>query len=274
MRIEGREVYDSDVFHPLPSEWGVEVYRTQVGSGIHGVTIKDHDDRDEMGICIERPSFLLGLGSFEQWIYRTQPEGVRSGKGDLDLTVYSLRKWTKLAMAGNPTVLMPLFVPDSEVVVDSDVGRGLRNKPERFLSRRVADRFLGYMVAQRERMLGLRGKRTNRPELVAEFGYDTKFAYHMLRLGIQGIELLDTGRITLPMPRQDREYLLRVRRGEVSKVDVLHMSGQLEKLLREQGESADLPPAPDYSAINRWLIETYQRTWAHSYPKWMRDERR
>ena len=36
---------------------------------------------------------------------RTQPEGVRSGPGDLDLIVYSLRKWMRLALTGNPTVL-------------------------------------------------------------------------------------------------------------------------------------------------------------------------
>jgi hypothetical protein len=44
------------------------------------------DDRDEMGICVEPPEYL-GLSHFEQYLYRTQPEGHRSGPGDLDLTV-------------------------------------------------------------------------------------------------------------------------------------------------------------------------------------------
>lgn len=47
------------------------------------------------------------------------------------------------------------------------------------------------------------GAQTNRPELVAEHGYDTKFAMHALRLGAQGVELLTTGRITLPVPVPD-----------------------------------------------------------------------
>ena len=41
-----------------------------------------------------------------------QPEGARSGAGDLDLVIYSLRKWARLAAQGNPTVLLLLFVPD------------------------------------------------------------------------------------------------------------------------------------------------------------------
>jgi hypothetical protein len=35
---------------------------------------------------------------------------------------------------------------------------------------------------------------------VAVHGYDTKYAMHVLRLGLQGVELLTTGRFTLPVP--------------------------------------------------------------------------
>ena len=257
---------DNEKAHPLPAEFGREVFRCQVGSGIHGVTIGGYDDRDEMGMCIERPEYVVGLAKFEQYIYRTQAEGVLSGYGDLDLVVYSLRKWTRLALAGNPTVLIPLFVPASEVVVDSDVGRGIRAHPERFLSRLTADRFIGYMVAQREQMLGLRGKKhTNRPELVQVHGFDTKFAYHMVRLGLQGVELLTTGRITLPMPEPDRTWLRELREGKRAMVDALNRAVALETELRALRNSSGLPDKPDYDRANKWLIATYQREWRHSY---------
>ena len=51
-----------------------------VGSTVHGVTVDSADDRDEMGICIEPPEYVAGLRRFEQWVYRTQPEGARSGR--------------------------------------------------------------------------------------------------------------------------------------------------------------------------------------------------
>lgn len=259
---------DNETFHPLPLTVGREIFRCQVGSGIHGVTIGGYDDRDEMGMCVERPEYVIGLSKFEQYIYRTQAEGVRSGYGDLDLTVYSLRKWTRLALAGNPTVLMPLFVPQSEVVVDSEVGRGLRAHPERFLSRQTAARFLGYMQAQREQMLGLRGKKhTNRPELIALHGFDTKFAYHMVRLGIQGVELLTTGRVTLPMAEPDRTWLRELREGKHSMTEALDRAVALEAELLALRDSSTLPEHPDYGRANEWLIGVYRREWLHTMGK-------
>lgn len=263
---------DNQLEHALPAEYGREIFRCQIGSGIHGVTIDGYDDRDEMGVCIEPPEYVIGLKKvmapdgalkeFGQWIYRTQPEGVRSGYGDLDLTVYSLRKWARLALAGNPTVLMPLFVPEAEVVVNTELGRALRAFPERFLSRQTADRFLGYMHAQREQMMGLRGKKhTNRPELVERFGFDTKFAYHMIRLGLQGCELLIHGRITLPVPEPARSELLALRRGEMSRDDALEWATGLEHQLMVLRGKAHLPEHPDYERANVWLVEAYQTEW-------------
>ena len=146
---------------------GGEILRCLVGSGVHGTAIDGQDDRDELGICIEPAEYVIGLRRFEQYIYRDQPEGVRSGPGDLDLTVYSLRKWMRLAVSGNPTVLLPLFVPDEHVLVRGELGDELHGPAPAIVSRQAGDPFLGYLRAQRDSLLGLRGGRhTNRPELV------------------------------------------------------------------------------------------------------------
>jgi uncharacterized protein len=104
-----------DVKAPYPGEF----YRCVVGSTLAGMSMGD-GDRDEMGICIEGPETVVGLGHFEQHRYRTQPEGQTSGPGDLDLTVYSLRKWMRLAVKGNPTILDLLFVPPQFRLIDAD----------------------------------------------------------------------------------------------------------------------------------------------------------
>jgi hypothetical protein len=96
------------------------ILRVQVGSGVHGTSITGQDDRDEMGLCLEPPQFVTGLarvpngtGSlvpsvrFEQYERHTawdRPGGLatRSGAGDLDVIIYSARKWARLALAGNP----------------------------------------------------------------------------------------------------------------------------------------------------------------------------
>lgn len=94
------------------------ILRCVVGSTVHGLAVTDGlEDRDEMGVCIEPPECVIGLRRFDHWVYRTKPDGVRSEAGDLDLVIYSLRKWMRLALRGNPTVLLLLFAPDDAIIV-------------------------------------------------------------------------------------------------------------------------------------------------------------
>jgi hypothetical protein len=86
------------------------ILRVQVGSGVHGTSISGQDNRDEMGLCLEPP---------------------------------------RLALAGNPTVLLVLFVPDEEVVFRDEAGAELVSNAQRFVSRLAAGRFLGYPGASR-----------------------------------------------------------------------------------------------------------------------------
>lgn len=237
------------------------ILRTQVGSGVHGIAISGQDDRDEMGICVEPPEYVIGLERFDQFEWRSQLQHVRSGPGDLDLVVYSLRKWMRLALAGNPTVLIPLFAPDLDVVEVNPQGAWLRAHPELIVSRVAAPRFVGYLQSQRARLLGLKSQRTNRPELTEKYGFDVKFAAHMVRLGVQGVELLETGRITLPMPEPWLSYLRNLRQGRVEKQHALDTAADLEQQLVRLRMTSPLPEQPDRDRANRWLIDTYRALW-------------
>ena len=83
------------------------ILRGLVGSTVHGLNVNDGiEDRDEMGVCVEPMHDAMALWDpFEQFIYRSAAEregreNARSTAGDLDLTVYSLRKWIRLALKG------------------------------------------------------------------------------------------------------------------------------------------------------------------------------
>ncbi|QNL30765.1 nucleotidyl transferase [Mycobacterium phage Estes] len=244
------------------------IYKTEVGSVLHGITVGGQDDNDEMGVCIAPPECVLGTKSFEQYQDRWHadgtriPEGQRSGPGDTDQTIYSLQKYARLAAHGNPTVLMPLFAPRKHVYVETYEGTELVDNRDLFLSKQVGDRFLGYLVAQRERAQGLRGKKhTNRPELVAKFGYDTKMMYHAHRLAIQGTELLTNGDIQLPMHDLHREFLLLMRNGAFSLEYALETLEQRTDILRRAMDESPLPDEPDYDAIDNWLIGMQYHHW-------------
>jgi uncharacterized protein len=54
----------------------------------------------------------------------------------------------RLALGGNPTVLLPLFVPEAALLEIDDTGRDLRARAGMVLSRQAGHRFLGYLQAQ------------------------------------------------------------------------------------------------------------------------------
>ncbi|MFC7330301.1 DNA polymerase beta superfamily protein [Marinactinospora rubrisoli] len=237
------------------------ILRCQVGSGVHGTAISGQDDRDEMGICVEPPEYVAGLRRFEQYIFRTAGEGRRSGPGDLDLVVYALRKWMRLALAGNPTVLLPLYVPEAEITHCTDLGRELRAEGHRFVSRDAARRFRGYLRSQRGGLTGENTRHVNRPELVAAYGFDTKYAYHMVRLGVQGVGLLETGHMPVPVPEPWRTWLRDLRQGRHTREEALEAAADLEARLTELSESPDLPERADSTWANAWLVTAHERTW-------------
>ena len=92
------------------------ILRVPAGSTLHGLNMPGTDDRDEVGVCIEDIDAAMGFTEFEQYIYRSAAE--REGRhdapsqpNDLDLTIFSLRKFLRLAMQGNPQIVQCLFVP-------------------------------------------------------------------------------------------------------------------------------------------------------------------
>ena len=243
-----------------------EIIRVVCGSGAHGMAIPGHDDHDEMGVYIEQPQQLLGIKhSSEHYVSRTQPQGVRSGPGDIDLVLYSLRKFMRLATQGNPSIIILLYAAESDVITSSALGRDLLGSRDYIISNNAGYRFLGYLDGQRERMVGggRQGRVPNRPELVEKYGYDTKYASHALRLGLQGIEITTTGRLSLPMRQDDLDRAMAVKTGQVDFTSALKMvddvRSELASILSE-GRSV-LRPKPDMSNINNWMIRAHTRHW-------------
>lgn len=158
---------------------------------MHGLNVNDGiEDRDEIGMCVEPLAEAMALAKpFEQFIDRSavEREGARSSAGDLDLTIYSLRKWVRLALP--------------------------------------------------------------------------KYAMHMLRLGFQGVELLRTGRLSLPMAEPARSHLLDVRRGKVAEPECFTRAGELERELEDLGATSFLPEAPDEARVEKWVHDAYRRRW-------------
>lgn len=234
-----------------------EILRGVVGSTAHGTGLDGQEDRDEMGVFIEPAANVCGLNSVDHYIHRTAGEGNRSGPDDLDLTLYSLRKFCRLAVQGNPSVLVLLWLPD--YLTCTPLGQELVTLRSAFLSREAGARFLGYLVSQKMKLTGERSRTVNRPELVEKYGYDTKFAMHALRLGLQGVEYMTESQITMPIPEPDRTTLRAVRSGQVSFAEALSLIENAEKRLRTL--VSDRVQFADRARVDQFLVCAHQQHW-------------
>jgi uncharacterized protein len=238
----------------------------EVGSTAHGTGLPGGEDQDEAAIVVEGPEQVLGLNPSgpSTIMQRTQPEGVKSGPGDIDRTLHPLRRFLYLAASGNPSVLMSFWAPVLEATPE---GLELQGMGDLFVGRHVIPRYRGYMESQAVRLLGIGGARHGkrggapREHLNEAVGYDTKYAMHCSRLGFQGLELLRSGRINLPMQGEPREWLLAVRRGEIEFEEWWNRSLELDAELEAMAEDDSIPPEPDRAAIEAWSVQTHLALW-------------
>jgi hypothetical protein len=247
------------------------VLRTVVGSDVHGTGLPGLGDVDHMAVAVEYRDDVLGLGSSpESWAYRTAWERAdvegsdpRSSIGDLDLIVYPARKWAKLALAGNPSAVAPMFVDDRHVISANEFGAELRENRHRFISRSLATKHIGYMSDQRTRLEGdLKSMRVSRPELKSAHGYDTKYASHLLRLGHQGLAVLVDGTLPIPLDPDTAESILAVRRGEREIADVLEEADRLLAAMIAALDTTTIPVHGDAVWISEWLARSQLSAWA------------
>jgi predicted nucleotidyltransferase len=231
------------------------------GSELHGAKVHGTDDLDIYGVYVEPPELVLGLDSMPHFVWSTAGNERRNGPKDVDVMLYSLRKWAGLACKGNPTALHFLFTKSA---VRNKTWANLSRHKDVFLSRSCVPQFLGFANAQLKRMTGQsgRGKKGQRPELEQKYGYDVKAGMHVIRLLYECQELVSTGKITLPRP--ERDLLIRVRTGKYSMDKVLAMAQKQFADCEEAARASSLPEKIDRAAVSTLLAESYRAAWVAS----------
>lgn len=234
----------------------------EYGSVAQG-TANENSDHDYMGIVIETPTQVIGLEEFKTARVSDAVEGEKSQAGEDDVTYHSLRKFVKLAAAGNPTVGSILHLPKYEVL--TEIGDSLLENADLFRSRKAGRAYLGYVNSQIEALQGGRGAK--RPELVEEHGYDTKFAYHAFRLAHQGIDYMVAGDPGIPLASGVREQAIGIRSGLWALEDVLEQLHALRSVLENTLNNfrLDIPDEPDYARINKLLVSMHETYWGYYY---------
>lgn len=106
------------------------------GSHAHGLNIPESDE-DSRGICIPPKRYYFGLAQFEQW----QSEGG-------DHVIFSLKKFVKLALEGNPNIIETLYTRPQERLFVHPLAKELLDNRNLFLSKNVGNKFSHYAIQQ------------------------------------------------------------------------------------------------------------------------------
>lgn len=118
------------------------LYLTKYGSHAYG-TSTPTSDLDVRGICVPPAEYFLGFSkNFEQLVTNTP----------VDLVVYGIVKFFKLASECNPSVIEILYTNESDILYLNNRILPLIENRDEFLSRRVKHTFSGYAMSQLKRI--------------------------------------------------------------------------------------------------------------------------
>lgn len=240
------------------------MYETIMGSVAYGVS-GDSSDMDIYGFAIppkddlfphlrgEIPGFGTPSRRFEQFeaYHIVDPNALGAAGRNHDLTIYSIVKFFQLAMENNPNIIDSLYTPATCVLHCTAVGSLVRERRRLFLHKGCWPKFKGYAYAQLHKIANKRpvGKRS---ALVEDYGYDVKFAYHVVRLLGEAEMILVEEDLDL---QRDRERLKAIRRGEWTLERIQAWCAEKEGQLERAYAASRLRPVPDEDALRRLLLE-------------------
>jgi predicted nucleotidyltransferase len=285
------------------------------GSNLYGTNMPG-SDIDYKGVAVSPMHMYLGVSeTFEQ------AEKYENKGADCDEVIYDIRKYCKLAMGANPTILETLFIPESCIVELKEPGKILLENANAFLSQKAFHTHHGFAYSQMRRLhnhkawmrnppsrsptreefglsdnnkikgsdLGIINmlmesghsisgalndllnkekaygaakknwdqycdwKKNRNPEryvLEERYGYDLKFAVHIIRLYMNCLEILEKQTLHARRPPEDLEVLLAIRYGKYTYDQFLEMSEKYQLLCENAKKCTTLKHAPDGAQID------------------------
>lgn len=249
-----------------PHKWVIEncLYLTIVGSEAYGVT-QGSSDLDLYGFCVPPKhivfpwthGYIKGFGTppegFDQW----QKHHIPFDERTVDMVVFSIVKYFDLCMACNPNMIDSLFTPRNCVVHSTDISEIVRDKRKMFLHKGAWHKFKNYSFSQLQKIRNKTGhENPARAATIEAYGYDTKYATHLVRLLLEIEQIMVEQDLDLT---RDSEVLKSVRKGDWSLEDVELWFSDKERALETVYSESTLRVGPDEEAIKSLLLNCLEQ---------------
>lgn len=241
------------------------IYLTISGSFSYGCQdTTQSSDQDVYGIVIppkeivfpHTAGFIFGFDNYDGFQQFEQhhvfDQDAVGGKGrEYDFTILNIVKYFNLAMKNNPNHLDPLFVSHDCILKTTTIGNYLRENRHKFLHRGCWATFKGYAYSMLHKMDTKNPELGSKRELLREkYGFDVKFAMHLVRLLLEVEQLLVEHDLDL---RRHSEQLKSIRRGEWTIEEIKDWANSKEKDLENIYANSKLPSKPDKDELRQIL---------------------
>ena len=172
-------------------------------------------------------------------------------------------------MDNNPNMIDSLFVSENCIRHITYVGKMVRENRHKFLHKGCYHKFSGYAYSQKNKMMNrdvesIKKKSehqlTTREKSVLKYGYDTKFAYHTVRLLNEAEQILETGNLDLT---RDKELLKYIKSGGWSYEKICEYFNGRESHLKNLYDNSKLQHKPNEKEIKQLLFDCLE----HHYGK-------
>lgn len=208
------------------------IYRCVVGSRAFGLD-DENSDKDLRGIYLP-PAEL-------HWSMYGVPEQLENKENEE--CYWELQKFLVLALKANPNILECLHTPLIEHA--DDIAKELLSIRQIFFSKLVYQTYNGYVMSQFKKL---------EQDLRSHGEVRQKHAMHLIRLLLQGIEIIKTGELNVQVT-ENRDKLLSIKHGDFGWESL----NEWRLLLHREFENAyletKLPERPDYQKANEFLLK-------------------
>ena len=190
------------------------------GSISYGVS-SNTSDIDCFGYCIPPKDIvfpyannIVGFGTNKERFRIWSKHHVKTldGQKTYDFSIYNIVDYFNLMLENNPNMIDILFLPRHCILHSTQINEIIRENRKLFLSKLVFPKFRGYAYSQISKMINKK-ETTNekRMKTIIDYGYDTKNAYHAVRLVLECEQILVEHDLDL---ERNKEILKSIRNGE------------------------------------------------------------